>query len=85
MKYEFTLVFAIDRCTESVDEIVDLLGAAGLTDALVGLGRPGHVALLFSRVALARDIAIQAAIAAVANAVPMAELVELHHWGAANQ
>jgi hypothetical protein len=77
MEYEFAVVFAIDRCHESISEIVELLGAAGLTDATLGIGRPGHVAFQFSREAPSADIAAHTAIAAIGSVIPMAKLVEL--------
>lgn len=77
MEYEFTLVFSTARCVEGVDEIVEILGQAGLTDATVGLGKRGHVALMFSREAASLGAAAQEAISAVKRALPLALLVEL--------
>jgi len=51
--------------------------AAGCNDALVGLGRPGHVALEFEGAALDRDAAVQDAQLAVATSCPGARLVEV--------
>jgi len=51
--------------------------AARCNDALVGLGRPGHVALEFERSASDRDSAVQTAQLAVATSCPGARLVEV--------
>ncbi|QJD91680.1 hypothetical protein HH213_17255 [Duganella dendranthematis] len=77
MEHEFTLVFSTARCVEGVDEIVEILGQAGPTDATVGLGKRGHVALMFSREAASLGAAAQDAIAEIKRVLPMAKLVEL--------
>jgi hypothetical protein len=79
MEYEFTVIFAIDKCGKSTAEIVELLGESGFTDTLIGLGRPGHVAIQFCREGASHAIAAQAAIAAVKKVLPKVELVEVRH------
>ncbi|WP_069373114.1 hypothetical protein [Herbaspirillum seropedicae] len=73
--YEFTLTFKFHASDSDVDKVVERLGAAGCTDALVGIGRDGYVALGFSRQSTSREEAIRLALADVRTAIPTAELL----------
>lgn len=76
MEYEFTLKFKLDPTDANHDEIVERLGAAGCTDALVGTGIAGHLGLEFVRESVSAEEAILSAIADVKVALPSAKLVE---------
>lgn len=75
-EYEFELRFALPRADARPDEYVERLGASGCDDALIGIGRAGRVALLFTREAVSAHQAVRSAIADVERAVPGATLVE---------
>jgi hypothetical protein len=75
MEYEFTLKFAVRG--SNTDEVVERLGAAGCTDALVGIGQPGRIALNFTREANSALTAIASAIEDSRNAIPDAMLLEV--------
>ena len=77
MEYEFTLKFALPATHESVDELVERLGAAGCEDALVGIGQAGRIALEFTRDADSAKNAIFSALAAIKTAIPGAKLLEV--------
>lgn len=75
MEYIFTLKYRlIDDANE--DEVVERLGAAGCTDALIGLGMPGRIALEFSREANSAREAMVSALADVKQAIPSSRLIE---------
>ncbi len=76
MEYEFTLKFKLDSADANYDDIVERLGAAGCTDALVGIGVVGHLGLEFVREAVSAEEAMLSAIADVKTAIPGAKLVE---------
>jgi len=75
MEYEFTLKFAIPGT--NADELVDRLGAAGCTDALVGTGQPARIALNFTREANSAMTAIVSALEDSRKAIPEARLLEI--------
>jgi hypothetical protein len=75
MEYEFTLKFAVPDT--NADELVDRLGAAGCTDALVGTGQPGRIALNFTREANSAMTAIVSALEDSRKAIPEARLLEI--------
>jgi predicted DNA-binding transcriptional regulator AlpA len=77
MEYEFTLNFKLDPKDANHDELVERLGAAGCTDALVGLGVAGQLGLEFVREADSAEDAILSALADVKGAIPGAKLVEV--------
>jgi predicted DNA-binding transcriptional regulator AlpA len=76
MEYEFTLKFKLHPTDANHDELVERLGAAGCTDALVGLGVTGHLGLEFVREAESAKEAVLSAMAEVKGAIPSAKLVE---------
>jgi hypothetical protein len=61
----------------SLEWIEDRLALAGCTDALVGLGLPGRVALSFEREAESAKAAIESALRDLQGALPQAELAEI--------
>jgi predicted DNA-binding transcriptional regulator AlpA len=77
MEYDFKLNFKIPADGPSADELVERLGAAGCDDALVGIGKPGRIALDFSREAETAQEAIVSALADVKKAIPGAKLIEV--------
>ena len=77
MEYEFTLKYRLTTADSDADELVERLGAAGCDDALVGIGRPGRIALDFSREARSAQAAVVSAMMAVKKAIPTARLVEV--------
>jgi hypothetical protein len=77
MEYEFQLKFVVPLIDWDTDDLVDRLGQSGCTDALVGIGLPGRLALDFAREAASAETAILTAIKDVKRAVPSATLVEV--------
>lgn len=59
---EFTLTFKLPDASGIPEEIAERLGAAGCTDALLGFGQAGHVALHFTREAESFERAFKAAL-----------------------
>lgn len=76
MEYEFNLKFKLAASAVTEDQIMERLGAANCTDALVGLGMPGYVELEFTREAHSAEEAVLSALSDVNKALPLAELVE---------
>jgi hypothetical protein len=77
MVHDFTLVYALNPGLDSQDEILRRLVGSECADATVGWGRPGHVALAFSREARDRDGAVTFAAAQMAQVLPGAELIRV--------
>ncbi|VFR49804.1 hypothetical protein ANT2_2667 [plant metagenome] len=77
MVHDFTLVYALNPELDSQDEVLRRLAGSDCADATVGWGRPGHIALAFSRKAQDRDVAVTLAAAQVAQVLPGAELVRV--------
>jgi len=77
MAHDFTLVYALSPELDSQDEILRRLVGSDCADATVGWGRPGHIALAFSREAPDRDDAVALASAQMARMLPGAELVRV--------
>ncbi len=76
-EYEFTLRFRLPPGETDSDALVDRLYEAGCDDALIGIGRPGRIAVDFIRDAGSALDAISSAISEVMRAVPGATLVEV--------
>jgi len=74
--YEFTLKFRLPESGKNPEEYIAALADAGCDDALVGVGRPGRIALDFTRTATSATDAIVSALKDVRKAIPKAELVE---------
>jgi hypothetical protein len=77
MEFEFAMTFKLDARRADPDELVERLGAAGCNDALVGIGRPGRIALHFTRDACSASEAVISAIRDVQAAIPEAEFIEV--------
>lgn len=74
MEYTFTLKYQLAPHDSDPDVLVERLGEAGCDDALIGIGRPGHLALAFTRSARNRA-AIRSAQADINRAIPSAKLI----------
>jgi len=77
MECIFTLKYDLGDQHCDPDALVERLGAAGCTDALVGTGQPGYLALEFTREAESVESAVRAALADVEAAIPSATLVNI--------
>ncbi|MDF1543121.1 MAG: hypothetical protein RQ731_09575 [Anaerosomatales bacterium] len=75
--YEFTLRFALPSTGTDMDAVADALYGGGCDDALVGIGRPGSVALDFTRAANSAREAVMGAISDVTRALPGSTLTEV--------
>ena len=76
MKNTFTLRLQLPDDNWGHGDLAERLGAAGCGDALIGAGRPGHIALEFTRVAGSMDEAISAARVDVMAALSTALLID---------
>lgn len=74
--YEFCLKYRLPPTTDG-GAAAEALGAAGCTDALLGIGVTGRLALAFEREARSAMAAISSAIDDVQKALPQAELIEV--------
>lgn len=77
MDYEFTLTLKLAPDDSNMDELVERLGAAGCTDAMIGIGQAGQLALDFVREARSAEQAILSALKDVKKAIPTAKLIEV--------
>jgi hypothetical protein len=77
MVHDFTLVYALNPELDSQDEVLRRLAGSDCADATVGWGRPGHVALAFSREARDRDVAVTFTVAQMARVLLGAELIRV--------
>ncbi|MBS1820594.1 MAG: transcriptional regulator [Acidobacteria bacterium] len=75
MVHDFTLVYALSPELNSQDEVMHWLAGSDCADATAGWGRPGHVALAFSREAMDRNAAVALAIAQMGQVLPGTPLV----------
>ncbi len=76
MEFCFTLKYQLSETDADPDDLVERLAAAGCDDALVGIGRPGRLALEFTREATSAQEALVSALSDVKEAIPTAKLVE---------
>lgn len=76
MEFEFKLTYMLPSTELRADQLMNKLGEAGCTDALVGLGVAGQVGLEFIREAPSAKEAILSAVAAVKRALPDARLID---------
>ena len=84
-KHEFTLIFELPSEADDSDALIESLGEAGCTDALVGVGgvgvgkvgvgEAGSIALDFCRRGSSADSAMASAEADVLRAIPGASLI----------
>ncbi|MFM2045408.1 MAG: hypothetical protein RLY86_3984 [Pseudomonadota bacterium] len=77
MIFTFTLRVALPPDSPDPMDHVDALAGAGCTDALVGTGHRGIVALTFDREAGEAEAALCSAWADVQRAIPRARLIEV--------
>ena len=75
-QYDFTLRFALGRPEADAEGFLSRLHEEGCDDALVGIGRPGQIALNFSREASSASEAVLGALEAVRRALPDAKFLE---------
>ena len=73
--FEFSLKFSVPE--DGVDKHIERLGEAGCDDALIGVGRPGRIALNFDRAADSAFAAVAGAVSEVRAAIPEARLIEV--------
>ncbi|MGB5734842.1 MAG: DNA-binding protein [Thiohalocapsa sp.] len=76
MEYSFTLKVQLGAEEQDNDALIERLAEAGCDDALIGSGRPGRLALEFTREADNAKSAVQSAIHDIRKAIPDAVLVE---------
>lgn len=76
-EYNFLLKFQLPSTEANTDSIMEKLGEAGCTDALVGMGQSGRIALDFTRRSRNALEAILSAAADVKRALPRALLIEV--------
>jgi hypothetical protein len=76
MEFSFKLNYQLSSDDANPDEVVERLGHAGCTDALVGIGKPGRLTIEFTRAAPNRDAAVASAQYDVKCAIPTATLIE---------
>ena len=75
--FEFTLLFRLPADAEPVNSYLDALFESGCSDALIGSGRAGYIALDFDREAPSADLAVTTAIENALDAIPDVQLVEV--------
>ena len=74
-QFDFTLRFKLSGQDGDTWQVVERLGDGGCTDALVGTGVPGQIAMLFTRCASTEFEAIQSAIDDVLKVLPSSALL----------
>ena len=77
IEYTFTFKYRLSDDDRNSDALVERLGGAGCTHALVGVGIADRLALEFTREAESAQIAVQNALETVQNAIPSAMLIEV--------
>jgi len=75
--YDFELRFALPAGLIVTDDLIERLGEAGCDDALIGMGRPGMIALAFTREADSAHEAVFSAVTDVRSAIREAELLDV--------
>jgi hypothetical protein len=75
-EYSFILKYRLWDQDRDADALVERLGEAGCTDALVGIEIAGRLALDFTREADCAEDAICSALTDIKSAIPTATLVE---------
>ena len=74
--FEFTLRFRLPAQDTDPESLLPALAAAGCDDATIGIGKPGHLAMAFTRSGATLPEAIASAIRDVESAIPGVQLVE---------
>jgi hypothetical protein len=77
MEYTFVVKYRLSDSDCDLDAVVERLGEAGCNDCLVGIGRPGCLALEFIREAPNAEAAVRSALIDVRGAAPHATLIEM--------
>jgi hypothetical protein len=75
-EFDFTLKFALPDTNVDLDEYAARLYESGCDDALIGIGKPGKIALDFGREAETAIAAVTSAILDVNRCIPEARLIE---------
>jgi hypothetical protein len=75
-QYDFTLKFALGQPDADPESYVEALMREGCDDALIGIGKPGRIALNFTREARSAEAAVISALAAVKRAIPGCRFIE---------
>lgn len=76
MEYDFTLKFALGRSDADPEGYVEALSKSGCDDAVIGVGKPGRIALDFCRESKSAEEAVLSALADVKRAIPDARFIE---------
>lgn len=76
MEFTFELNYKLSNDEVDSDSLIERLSAAGCSDALVGTGQPGRLALEFTRESENAFAAVTSALADVKKAIPTAELID---------
>lgn len=76
-EYEFTFKFALENPRADPADCVERLAEASCDDALVGIGKPGRIALEFVREAATARDAVLSAFSDARRALPGARLIEV--------
>lgn len=74
--HRFALIYQLAPEDADADAIIERFGAAGQTDALIGAGAHGRLALNYHRSANSPREALQSAMADAARLIPGARLLE---------
>ena len=74
--YEFVLKYRLPSTAADTDVLIEQLGAAGCSDALVGIGVNGSLSFDFIREADCALDAVSSALADIHNVIPQAQLIE---------
>lgn len=77
VKFQVPAMGGMSPAAQALDDMIEELGGAGCSYALVGIGSPGKLVLSVSRGAASFEAAVQAVVADVQNAIPLAELLEV--------
>lgn len=75
-EYDFTLRFALGKHDDDPEAFLERLSKAGCDDALIGIGKPGRIALAFTREAASAEAAVISALADVKRVVSDAVFLE---------
>jgi len=76
-EYSFVLRYFVPGDWRALEEFVERIGEAGVTDATVGIGRDGWLSLDFTREAVSAEDAVHGAMADVEKAAPTATLIQV--------
>ena len=75
-QYDFTLRFALGQQEADPESFVERLMKEGCDDALIGIGKPGRIALAFTREADSAEGAVISALSDVKRAIPDTTFLE---------